>query len=96
MLVIVCYDIANVEKAGGKRLRKVAEACLSFGVRVQYSVFECRLSDAQWVDLRSRLLRTFESQEDSFRFYFLCERDDAKVEQHGVVRHVDPTGPLVL
>ena len=38
MLAVVAYDIADP-----KRLQRVAKHCEDFGLRVQYSVFECRL-----------------------------------------------------
>ena len=40
MLTLVAYDITNA-----KRLRRVADVCENFGVRVQYSLFECRLEE---------------------------------------------------
>ena len=94
--MLVCYDIGNVAGAGGDRLRDVAQACLDFGVRVQYSVFECRISAPQWVKLRARLLEIFDPVEDSLRFYTLCESDERRVEVHGINKLVDPTGPLIV
>ena len=44
MDVLISYDIADTEGEGAKRLRKVAQVCEKYGVRVQLSVFECRLS----------------------------------------------------
>jgi hypothetical protein len=40
MLVLVTYDVRTSEGDGAKRLRAVAKACLDYGQRVQYSVFE--------------------------------------------------------
>ncbi|HTI68628.1 MAG TPA: CRISPR-associated endonuclease Cas2, partial [Candidatus Limnocylindria bacterium] len=40
MLRLVAYDIADP-----KRLHRVAMICENFGVRVQYSLFECWLED---------------------------------------------------
>jgi len=34
MLILVTYDVATVEKAGRKRLRRVARACEDYGTRV--------------------------------------------------------------
>ena len=56
MYVVVSYDVETRTPAGKKRLRKVARACLDFGQRVQFSVFECNLGRQQWVVLRQRLL----------------------------------------
>jgi CRISPR-associated protein Cas2 len=40
MLVVVSYDVSTTSPAGRKRLRKIAKACVNFGRRVQFSVFE--------------------------------------------------------
>ena len=96
MLVLVCYDIGDVAGDGSVRLRRVAEACLNHGTRVQFSVFECRLSEALWIGLRARLLSVFDGSKDSLRFYFLCETDERKVEKHGRTSGIDPTGPLIV
>lgn len=96
MFVLVTYDVSTVEKAGQRRLRRVAQACEDYGVRVQKSVFECQLGPAQWVQLRHRLLREIKPEEDSLRFYFLDETAKAKTEHHGVDKPVDLTEPLIL
>jgi CRISPR-associated protein Cas2 len=96
VFVLVCYDIGDVEGLGGVRLRRVAEACLNHGTRVQYSVFECRISEPQWVKLRQRLLNVIDFDKDSLRFYKLCEDCQDKVEYHGLKKGLDPTGLLVL
>ena len=44
MDVLVTYDIADTDGVGAVRLRKVAQVCERYGQRVQFSVFECRLS----------------------------------------------------
>ena len=44
MDVLVTYDIADTEGAGAVRLKRVADVCSRYGQRVQFSVFECRLS----------------------------------------------------
>lgn len=41
MLMLITYDISLNDKAGKTRLRRIAKYCLDYGVRVQYSVFEC-------------------------------------------------------
>ena len=44
MDVLVAYDIADTDGTGPARLRRVAQVCEKYGQRVQFSVFECRLS----------------------------------------------------
>lgn len=46
MDLLVTYDIRTATPEGERRLVRVAQVCQEFGVRVQYSVFECRLSPA--------------------------------------------------
>ena len=48
MYILVAYDVNTTEKEGQRRLRKVARACLDYGQRVQNSVFECEVTDAQF------------------------------------------------
>ena len=53
MLVLITYDV-NTETAAGKaRLRKVAKQCTNYGRRVQNSVFECILDNAQCITLKA-------------------------------------------
>ena len=96
MIVLVCYDIATADQGGPRRLRHVAEACADHGIRVQYSVFECRVQPHEWVFLRRRLLAEYEPARDSLRFYFLDADDTARTEHHGVRPPVDVAGPLVV
>jgi CRISPR-associated protein Cas2 len=84
MMVLVSYDVSTVDAAGRKRLRRVAKKCQDFGVRVQNSVFECLVDPARWTILKSDLLKLYNDQEDSLRFYFLGKNWQHKVEHHGI------------
>ena len=96
MLILVTYDVSTVEKAGQRRLRRVAQACEDYGVRVQKSVFECQVGQKEWVLLKDRLLREIKADEDSLRFYFLDEKAVQRIEHHGVGKPVDLNEPLIL
>ncbi|MCW5552873.1 MAG: CRISPR-associated endonuclease Cas2 [Verrucomicrobiae bacterium] len=96
MLILVTYDVSTVEKAGQRRLRRVARACEDYGVRVQKSVFECQVGQTEWVQLKDRLLREIKADEDSLRFYHLDETAKSKIEHHGNQKPVDLTEPLIL
>jgi CRISPR-associated protein Cas2 len=96
MLILVTYDVATVETAGKRRLRRVAQACEDYGVRVQKSVFECQVGQKEWVLLRDRLLTEIKAAEDSLRFYFLDEKAVQRTEHHGVGKPVDLSEPLIL
>ena len=95
MLVLVTYDVETVSPGGKKRLRRVAKACQDFGVRVQYSVFECEVDPAQWAALRARLLGLMDPTRDSLRFYILGS-GAKRIEHHGARQPIDVDGSLVL
>jgi CRISPR-associated protein Cas2 len=96
MLILITYDVSTVEKAGRRRLRRVAQACEDYGTRVQKSVFECQVGKAEWVLLRGRLLTEIKPEEDSLRFYFLDETARSRIEHHGIKEPLDLTEPLIL
>jgi len=60
MWVLVTYDVATETKKGARRLRRVAQACKNYGQRVQKSVFECMVNQAQYEELKRSLLREIE------------------------------------
>lgn len=96
MLVLVCYDVSTTTKEGERRLRTIANICEDHGVRVQYSVFECRVTPPVWILFRAELLAAFEPLEDSLRFYFLDEISASRTEHHGAKKPLDPTKPLIV
>jgi len=96
MVILITYDVSTVDRAGVRRLRRVAQACEDYGVRVQKSVFECRVGRKEWVMLRGRLLNEIKPDEDSLRFYFLDQNAVECVEHHGVEKPIDLTEPLIL
>lgn len=86
MLVVITYDV-NTETAAGKaRLRKVAKQCVNYGRRVQNSVFECILDNAQCVLLKEMLREIIDEKTDSLRFYYLGNQYKTKIEKIGVER----------
>ncbi len=71
MLVLITYDVNTETAAGKSRLRKVAKQCVNYGRRVQNSVFECILDNAQCLSLKSVLVELIDEEVDSLRFYYL-------------------------
>ena len=63
MLIVVTYDVSTETSAGRARLRKVAKQCQNYGLRVQNSVFECKLDEAQFFVFRSSLLKVLSFRE---------------------------------
>jgi CRISPR-associated protein Cas2 len=95
VLVVVSYDVATTTREGRRRLRRVAKVCLNHGQRVQNSVFECLLNNQEWTQLRLHLLREYEPEEDSLRFYFLGNNWHGNVEHHGIKKVVALDEPLI-
>lgn len=85
MFLVVTYDVSTrEERAGARRLRRVAKACTSYGIRVQKSVFEMQLGQKEWVELKARLLAEIDDTQDSLRIYFLDHTGQHKIEHHGI------------
>jgi len=74
----------------------VAQACQDFGQRVQKSVFECSVSEAQFEEVIRRLLKIIEKTEDSLRIYRLVEPKEKYVQVYGLDGSVNFDEPLVL
>ncbi|MBI4328156.1 MAG: CRISPR-associated endonuclease Cas2 [Chloroflexi bacterium] len=69
MLTLVAYDISEQ-----KRLARVAKVCEDYGVRVQYSVFECRLDEDEFSDFWLKLLEEIDEDEDRLVAYKIDAR----------------------
>jgi CRISPR-associated protein Cas2 len=87
MDVVVAYDIATATAKGQRRLRRVAAVCEGYGVRRQFSVFECRISDVQLVRLKQRLVDEIDHVTDSVVFYTLGR--DFENARSSIGREVD-------
>ena len=96
MLVLITYDV-NTENATGKaRLRKVAKQCVNYGRRVQNSVFECILDNAQSIALKATLEDIIDTEKDSLRFYYLGNKYQTKIGHIWVDRGIAPDQTLIL
>ena len=62
-LYLVTYDIPS-----NKRRKKVSDLLEGYGKRVQYSVFECVLEPKKFTELKQRLRKRINLEEDSVRF----------------------------
>lgn len=89
MMVLVAYDVSFSSADGQKRLRQLAKVCLDYGIRVQYSVFECEIDPAQWLLFKDKLLSIYDPEVDSLRFYKLGKNWQNKVEHHGAKAALD-------
>lgn len=83
MMVLITYDVDTTTLAGKKRLRKVAKECVNYGRRVQNSVFECLLTEAQFCLLKNKIASLIDYEMDSIRFYFLGNNWNKRIEYIG-------------
>jgi CRISPR-associated protein Cas2 len=96
MDLLVCYDVETVTSDGRRRLQRLAKVCLRCGQRVQYSVFECRVSEQSLLMLRRALLREMDESKDSVRIYRLRGERENWLEHFGVDRSYPFDGPLIF
>jgi len=73
-LWVIAYDTPS-----NRRRRKFAQLLEGYGIRVQWSVFECELRSDQLQRLRQRLERLIVDEEDSVRFWPVLERSSKQV-----------------
>lgn len=66
---LVTYDIDTHDRAGERRLARVAKVCEGYGLRIQHSVFECRLSLAALESFVQDLDLTIDHDLDSVNIY---------------------------
>lgn len=91
MLIVVSYDLPD-----DRRRTKLAHNLKDFGVRVQYSVFECILEADQVEALRVRIARLIDPAEDRVRIYRFCEDCGAKTELLGLSEPTEDLDVYVL
>lgn len=83
MYILITYDVDTTSKEGAKRLRAVARACMNYGQRVQNSVFECEITEAQLCILKSIINSIIDSDKDSVRIYYINKNNARRVDLLG-------------
>ena len=78
MLRVIAYDISDP-----RRLRRMANICADFGVRVQKSVFEFWLDEERFEELWRRLCAAMDAQSDVLMAYALDEKAARHRRSHG-------------
>jgi len=96
MMVLITYDVETVTPSGAKRLRRVAKECQNYGQRVQNSVFECVVTEAQFALLKSSLASKIDKEKDTIRFYFLGNNWNNRIEHIGQQTSFDVTAELII
>lgn len=67
MIYLVCYDITKP-----RRLRKVAKLLEKWGLRVQFSFFQCDLDEEKMATVIRRLRTELDEDEDRLYVYPIC------------------------
>jgi len=76
MDILLTYDIAETNGKGASRLRRIAEVCERYGQRVQFSVFQFRLSPAKLARLIGEVEDVIDREDDSVIVYRFPGRID--------------------
>jgi len=81
VFLVVAYDIVS-----DCRRNMIAKVLKGYGVRANYSVFECRLHKRTIPDLKKKVCSITDQKEDSILFYELCRSCVAKKDSFGYKR----------
>ncbi len=66
-LAVISYDIVD-----DNRRNKVAKVLLDYGNRVQFSVFEVKLTE-KIPEIKERISPLIDRKEDNVRYYMICK-----------------------
>ncbi|MCI4626032.1 MAG: CRISPR-associated endonuclease Cas2 [Candidatus Magnetoovum sp. WYHC-5] len=91
MTYIISYDISddNIRLGVGKLLE-------GFGLRVQKSVFECRISDTYFAEIRKTIAGMIDKETDNVRYYRLCRKCETEAEFYGEAVVEDDCGFFIV
>lgn len=88
--VVVAYDIAN-----DKRRNRVVKILEANGTRINYSVFECFLTESCLAKLQDQIADVIEKQNDTVVYYILCVNCYARIVYQPDRRHPPETVQMV-
>ena len=94
--ILVCYDVNTEDADGRRRLARVAKTCKNYGQRVQYSVFECSVTEEGFELLRHKLVGIINAKVDNLRIYRLHGPRQEYLETYGLDRYVDFDDTLIV
>jgi CRISPR-associated protein Cas2 len=81
--LIVAYDIVS-----DRRRAKLCELLKDYGNHVQYSVFECELTDKQLAKMVAKIKKLINPKQDSVKIYFLSASKNPNRLELGTVSTV--------
>ncbi len=87
MDILAAYNIADTEYSGASGLTRIAEVCVSYGQRIQSSIFECRLSPTRFAKMITEVENEIYDQVDSvligFPVIWMTQRRDSAFHKLG-------------
>ncbi len=96
MELLITYDVNTTTPEGRWRLRKVAQLCEGYGLRVQKSVFEVVCADADLLTLIDGITRVIDHDHDSIRIYKMQLGAFQDVRMLGTATALPHRQPLIL
>ena len=69
LFVVVAYDVSS-----DKRRNRLANFLRDFGIRINYSVFECEIKKSDFHLFKKEVEKIINRKEDVVAFYRLCKR----------------------
>ena len=93
MIILIAYDIIDTRKRN-----HIVKILLSYGTRVQKSVFECDLDEKRHNDIYSKLFNVMQTnfnKLDSIRIYKICEKCLSKTQVIGLGK-IEKTEPFLI
>lgn len=96
MELLITYDVNTTTPEGRRRLRKVAQVCEGYGLRVQKSVFEVVCTDADLLTLTDRISRIIDHQHDSIRIYRMHAGAFQSASSLGTAASLPHRDPLIM
>jgi CRISPR-associated protein Cas2 len=82
MLTVIAYDITDP-----RRLKRIANISEDYGVRVQYSVFECRLEADKFDRFWDELVAAIDPTTDRLVAYKVCVACSRDIRSAGTQTH---------
>lgn len=89
MLMVVAYDISDPA-----RLRQIARHCEDYGIRIQFSVFECRLEADEFDRFWQELKDLIDPRADRLVSYRICCRCARDIRTAGVQEITSDVKPI--
>ena len=86
---IIAYDVVV-----DRQRDRLSKYLLRYGVRANYSVFECMLTDSQYLQVKTMIPKLIDMKTDRVLLYQLCKSCFINVERLGKTIEL-PNDPII-